>query len=376
MPISSETYGDKTVRPYLQGLLPDNRETRRAIARRYGVSSENPLALLEHIGLDCPGAVQLCPPENEDAVLRDKRLVPLSDEAIAKRLEGIASHREASWTLASEHWSLGGAQEKIALRFEDGAWFQCEGSAATTHILKPGIPYLQLQALNEYACMALARECGVPAARATYRLFGKEPAIVVERYDRIRSNGSALRIHQEDLCQALRVSPDQKYASDGGPSTSDVIALLKKTSRSERNVLQFALLLFFNYLVGGSDAHAKNFSLLHGVQGDTALAPLYDAASIFPYRESERETIRMARSIGGENRFGHVGKGALGRFARTCEIDADRCFGIMGNLAAAMLEHLDNVFAHVAAIPEGDELASRLEPAIRSHCELTIARLS
>lgn len=278
--------------------------------------------------------------------------------------------------IADEHWSLGGAQEKIALRFENGTWFRCEGAAATTHILKPGIFRLQLQALNEYTCMELARGCGVPAAHVSYQLFSQEPAIVVERYDRVRQGRSVLRIHQEDLCQALCVSPDQKYAADGGPSTPDVVSLLKTTAQPERNVLQFALMLFFNYLIGGSDAHAKNFSVLIGDRGDAVLAPLYDAASILPYRESDRETLRMAMNIGGENRFGRVGKSSLVRFARTCELDADRIIELMGNLATAMLTSLDDVLSSSATFPGGDELAIRLGSAIRRHCELTIARLS
>lgn len=125
--------------------------------------------------------------------MRGETLIPLSEEAVAKRLEAARNLRQAGWTLAGEHWSLGGAQGKIALHFEEGTWYQCEGSAATTHILKPGIPYLRFQALNEYACMTLAAECGVPAAPVEYRSFAQEHAIVVQRYDRVRSKGAVQR---------------------------------------------------------------------------------------------------------------------------------------------------------------------------------------
>jgi serine/threonine-protein kinase HipA len=40
---------------------------------------------------------------------------------------------------------------------------------------------------------------------------GDEVAICVERYDRVKQDGTWLRIHQEDVCQALGVRPEMKY---------------------------------------------------------------------------------------------------------------------------------------------------------------------
>ena len=70
------------------------------------------------------------------------------------------------------------------------------------------------------------------------------------------------------------------------------------------------LYLFFNYLIGATDAHAKNHALLHVGRDDVRLAPLYDVASMAPYRSlapTQRKPLRAALSIGGENRFGMVG---------------------------------------------------------------------
>ena len=81
-----------------------------------------------------------------------------------------------------------------------------------------------------------------------YRLFGGEEAIVVTRYDRaFDAEGVVHRIHQEDLCQALGVSPSVKYAEQGGPSTPQVLALLRKTGDNAReNVYRFILYLSEN----------------------------------------------------------------------------------------------------------------------------------
>ena len=52
MPITNRTYGQKTVGPYLFGLLPDREEQRRAMAREYGGRPNNAVTLLAHIGME------------------------------------------------------------------------------------------------------------------------------------------------------------------------------------------------------------------------------------------------------------------------------------------------------------------------------------
>lgn len=375
MPIGVAAYPDAKVRPYLMGLLPDEPTVRRDTARRYGVSGDSPFALLSHVGLECPGAVQVVSESDEGLLSKTDTLVPVSRTDIARRLSALNDSYEASWTMKSEHWSLGGAQGKIALRLVDGKWFRCEGSAATTHILKPGIVGLRGQALNEFACMRLASRVGLPAADVRFEVFEGEPAIVVKRFDRVLSNGDVLRLHQEDLCQALSVLPSQKYASDGGPSAVDVMHLLEGTQRAGENVRLFVAYLFFNYLVGGSDAHAKNYSIVFGADGDARLAPLYDVASIFPYMESDRDTRRMAMSIGGENRFGKVGLGAIDRMANAGGLDGRACAELMRRLAELVLAELDWLEEQLVPLPQGEELSSRLLPRIRDNAELTLTKL-
>lgn len=56
IPVSNRTYGQQVMNPYLFGLLPDSEDQRKAIAAEFNVRPNNPVALLSHIGLDCPGA--------------------------------------------------------------------------------------------------------------------------------------------------------------------------------------------------------------------------------------------------------------------------------------------------------------------------------
>lgn len=384
MPLSTRTYRDKVIGPYLWGLLPEDPAARAQVASKAGVSPNNAFALLAVIGLDCPGAVQFCPSGLDAA--RDEVLVPLSEADIARRL-ALGRREDSGWIAPSERWSLGGQQSKFALRKQGDEWFSCEGAAATTHILKSGVRGLAHQALNEYVCMRLAGECGINAATVDYLEFvgegGVEPAIVVERYDREESGGAVVRLHQEDLCQALGCLPDNKYTMNGGPGTADVLRLLMSTSTmAQSNVVSFLQMLFFNYLLAATDAHAKNYSLMLSVDGAHGLAPMYDVASMAPYverREWGTKPPKLAMSIGGENRVGRLSVDNLRRMVAQCElsrvgITAEGCARLLVTYADVIPEKLAEVFdglERTESAPSSRELRARMEEPVARLCEIT-----
>ncbi len=377
MPISNKVYRGKVVDAYLFGLLPDDARIRREAGRRFGVSGNNPFALLSYMGLDCPGAVQFCDPDDEDLVTRQDELIPLSDAEIAERLAPQSGRQEDTWLRFGERWSLGGNQSKFALRLEGGRWCECHGGAASTHIFKPGIEGMRLEALDEYVTMRIAQGCGIPSEQVDYLLFEGVPAIVATRYDRKATPRGVLRIHQEDFCQALSYSPDMKYAEDGGPSTPDAIRLLGVTDDPLRSVETFAAMLFFNYLVGAPDAHAKNYSLFHISCQSCLLAPLYDVASGLPYDLTDGRPLRMAMSIGGENRLGHVGGAHVERFAAAAGMDVARSFNLLANLCQRIPKSAHTVLedARNRKLPGAEELAGRLIPRVEAHCTRILQQL-
>lgn len=389
MPISNRRYGHDVVRPFLFGLLPDIERQRRAIASEYDVSPNNPVALLEHIGLDCPGGVQFCRVGEESILLaRKDDYRPLSDHEITLKLKAIREDVDTSWMGQAESWSLGGEQGKFALSFHDGTWCECLGSSPTTHIFKNGVVGFRLQALNEYVCMRTAQRSGIPTASVSYRFFGDEPALIVERYDRVRmQDGTIERLHQEDLCQSLSVMPNQKYTADGGPTAHDILNLLAHTSNRQLNLQTFTQILFFNYLIGAPHAHAKNYSVLLGNQGAALLARMYDVASALPY-EGLRHKGRLAMAIGGENRFGRVGSGAIHRYlgnsnpklAAALEkagFTETFCLECMADLAQRIPTDMAAVFDETVAekIPGADELRERLLGPVEKSCKATLALL-
>ncbi len=383
IPVGLAEYGDRVARPYFMGLLPDEEATRAAIGAKYGVSGDNPFRLLACIGDDCPGAVRvLAGSPCEASWAKPATLVELSDEDVAAGLVAVKENASAAWTGQEEfggRWSLGGCQAKLALCRRGGKWFRCEGAAPSTHILKPGVAGMDNQALVEYLSMKTAEAIGLPTAGVSFERFGDEWAIVIERYDRVCSGRGIARIHQEDLCQALGVSPLRKYADQGGPSTPQIIALLKRTGAHARdNVYRFVLYLFFNYLIGATDAHAKNHSLVFPANGQVRLAPLYDVASIAPYKSlapGRRKPLRAALSIGGENRFGFVGGKDIEKMVGQCGLEEcglgtellKRRFAEMAEeilpALAVELEH-----AAAAGLPGVEQVAGPAQKEIGAHC--------
>lgn len=91
--------------------------------------------------------------------------------------------------------------------------------------------------------------------------------------------------------------PDGKYQAEHGPGPREIVALLRRvlpTMRAEAQVGRFVDALIFNWIIAGTDAHAKNYSLLLN-RSEIALAPLYDITSALPF-ENERH-MRLAMKI-------------------------------------------------------------------------------
>lgn len=72
--------------------------------------------------------------------------------------------------------------------------------------------------------------------------------------------------------------------------------LMNRSSEPVQDRRRLMEALVFNYLILGTDAHAKNFSLLLGRDKQVRLARLYYIASFLPYG-SRRKDCRFAIKI-------------------------------------------------------------------------------
>lgn len=293
---------------WLDGLLADNDNVRQRWAADYGIFSTRPIDLLSTpIGRDCAGAVQFCLPSDTKTVIsRGETLKPLDNQRIADIIAGLRVD-SAGWNQDrfDSAFSLGGAQSKTALRFDNGQWYLPEGNACTTHILKPTTGRFPDLDIVEHVCQRTAHNLGIQAAQTESVYFDDERTLIVTRYDRLRlDDGTWRRIHQEDLCQALAIPPARKYQRTGGPSPPDISTLIRlQSSDPEEDIRHFLDGLIYNWIIANPDAHAKNYGLLIDGQA-LRLAPLYDLCSFLPYRELQRSIhmpkIKLAMKIGGE----------------------------------------------------------------------------
>lgn len=283
LPKRAEPFSRRECRPFFGGLLPEESQ-RDAAAQALGVSRANDFALLDRLGGDVAGALQLLPPGEGPAPLApDQRPTPLDDAGLIRVLDALPVRP----LLAGEEGlrlSLAGAQSKVPVVLVDGAVALPAPGQPTTHILKPPISRFVATTENEAFVMRLAAAIGLDVAPVEPRTVEDRTFLLVQRYDRATGDdGFVRRIHQEDFCQALGVPPETKYASEGGPTFKDCFALLRRVAaRPAVDVLKLLDAVIFNVIAGNADAHGKNFSILYDAEGPR-LAPLYDLLATVAY---------------------------------------------------------------------------------------------
>lgn len=342
LPLTAQQHRHEVVSSFLWGLLPDNARTLDHYGRLFGVSARNPVALLTHIGADCAGAVQFAAPESakqlEGVPSNDGPIEWLSAKEIAGELKTVREQGIPGTSRSTiGQFSLAGAQPKIALIEEHGRWGRPCGRIPTNRILKPPSGEFRGFAENEHFCLELAGKIALGSVSSRVMTFAGEVAIVVERFDREHQGGTWLRIHQEDICQALGVMPTQKYENEGGPGIPDVIALLREAStKPGEDVERFLRATALNWVLAATDAHAKNYALLHGSRG-VRLAPFYDILSYLPYADETLHRVKLAMKIGSEYMVRRINRRSWSALAKRTRV-AERTV-------------LDNVIAVLDALP-------------------------
>ncbi len=356
--------------PWLANLLPEAQLAE--IGQQIKVSPQDVIGLLVQIGRDTAGALSIgtarVPGSHRVEIAGDVALERIINELPAKPF--LVGERGVSMSLA-------GVQQKIALVHEDGRFFVPVDGTPSTHILKPDSPRLPGSVQNEAFCLTLARLCGLNVAEVTTGRAGSRNYLLVTRYDRLRTAKGWARLHQEDFCQLLGYFPARKYERVGplreaGPGLVDLFAgLLRHASPGERLRLLDGVIA--NVLIGNTDAHAKNYSILIGAGGSARLAPLYDlmCAAVYP-----RVDQTMAQQINGRWDAAQLHGFDWLAFARSVGLAPSRTLNRVRELADLFLVRAEEAFDTVAAMPAGgNDILKTVRHAVVKRCR-RIARQS
>ncbi len=284
------------VRAWFENLLPDSKDIRERMARRYRAGSTDAFDLLSEAGRDCAGALQILPIGATSAGLTPLEADPLTDAQVAALLRATTTPQVLGLGGgdADLRISIAGAQEKTALLQVDGRWYLPHGATPTTHILKLPLGLIGGMKLdmrhsveNEWLCARILAAYGLPVAACEVLQFEDIKVLAVERFDRAwwtspQGDRRLLRLPQEDMCQAKGMPPTAKYEADGGPGIDAIFQVLdgSMTREQDRRVFFQAQVLF--WMLSATDGHAKNFSLFIRPGGRYRLTPLYDVLSAYP----------------------------------------------------------------------------------------------
>lgn len=313
LPLREDAWRGEPVIAVFENLLPDSADLRRRVAEKVGAAGYDAYSILAAIGRDCVGALQFIAgdataPEATTNIAGEQ----VDDEAIEMLLKSLAQAPLGLTRDDDFRISIAGAQEKTALLRIDGQWIKPHGTTPTTHLFKTQIGKLpngidfSNSVENEFYCLRLLKHLGLLVNRAEIMTFGQTRALVIERFDRVWSDGRLIRLPQEDCCQALSVPPSRKYQNEGGPGMLAIANLLKgaDSPADDHRTLFQAQLVF--WLIGATDGHAKNFSIFLHPGGGYALTPLYDVLSAQPNvdaRQLERKQMKLAMSVGKNHHY-------------------------------------------------------------------------
>jgi serine/threonine-protein kinase HipA len=354
---------------FFDNLLPDNDTIRRRLATRFKTASTDAFDLLRAIGRDCVGSVQLLAEDDTPLNVMCIEGTPMTDTEVEQHLLRVVSNPATVGNQAAEdelRISLAGAQEKTALLWHQGQWMRPHGTTPTTHILKLPLGLVGNQRLdlsssvdNEWLCLALLREFGLPVAHADIRTFGSQRVLAVERFDRqLHTSGQWwMRLPQEDFCQALGLPSHLKYEADGGPGMRQISSVLMGSTQSAIDLRHFMKAQILFWLLAAPDGHAKNFSIQIMPQARFKLAPLYDVMSIWPMEgpashQWSIHKLKMAMAFWGKNKhYQHkdIQKRHLITTAQACGLKHD-----VNELLEEIIAQAPQAFASVQAqLPAG-----------------------
>jgi len=299
---------------YFANLLPEA-DSRKRICREKKISIENDFELLRAIGGECAGALSILgdEPQNETPQYRELSHDDLTELLRVRNPSVVVEEGDNPPRL-----SLAGAQDKAPIKYEDGKFYIPLDNALSTHILKYRLRDINHVPAYETITMWTAAELKLDVSEIDYCRHEDESFTLGKRYDRLVTADGLVRLHQEDFCQASGRSSSSKYEHEGGPTFAECLQLVKEHSTQPlSDIPRLIQWQVFNYLVGNSDAHAKNLSFLYDQDNTTRLSPFYDLIAIHAW-PTHVFNHDLALSIGGVTNINNIKREHWEKLADEC----------------------------------------------------------
>ena len=314
LPLTEGPFPNEAIAPWLDNLLPEG-GLRARVAEALNLPESDSLTILKKIGGDVAGAISVGSPsvrkDWRHQSLRSHYQSDSEQEALSRHIKDLKRRPFLVGLEDDVRLSLAGGEEKTILSVidEDGQpklglpkstdrLAIPKGGAPSTIIVKPNNKHFDGSVENEAYCLTLASLIGIPAAECAVLKAQDGNALAVARYDRCtHDDGSIQRLHQEDFAQANGAPSSKKYeiGTDAGLSLQQLLSF--KDDLPESDISKLIDQIIFNILVANTDAHAKNYSIMHG--RTLRLAPMYDVSSalLWPIHEQNH-----AQKIAGKTR--------------------------------------------------------------------------
>lgn len=192
--------------------------------------------------------------------------------------------------------TIPGVQRKLSLNIEkqinEPSRLTIVGALGGSHILKPPTEEYPEMPELENLTMHLAKFNGIStAAHGLILMKDQSLAYITKRFDRY---GTQKKLAVEDLCQLSELPVENKYKSTSEKAGK---VIRKYSSNPGDDLLKFFEILLFSFLVGNSDMHLKNFSLITSQDDNVGMSPAYDLLATQLLLTDHEE---LALSLGGK----------------------------------------------------------------------------
>ena len=195
----------------------------------------------------------------------------------------------------SKGYTVPGVQKKLSLHLlsEKNKPRLTLVNYPTGYILKPQVAEFEALPEAEQLVMCMADASGISTVPHALVRGNGSLAYITKRVDRVFGKNNVQMFAMEDFCQLdLRLTQD-KYK---GSYERCAKIINKYSSRKGLDMTELYLRLVFSFIVGNSDMHLKNFSLIETEEGSGKylLSPAYDLLPVNVIMPEDKEQFALA----------------------------------------------------------------------------------